>query len=173
MKTLLLVRHAKSSWDDAKLPDRERRLAERGRHDAPKMGKRVAERRGKPDLLLSSPAHRAQETAEIFARKLGYEIADIALDERLYPGAARDVIEVIRALDDRFEYVMLVGHNPGLSDLAHSLAPGILDLPTCAVAEFAFDVDSWSAVGQVKPARIALDTPKKRPENLAGAAEPS
>ena len=74
MKTLFLIRHAKSSWDDTALPDKDRPLADRGRRDAPKMGKRLAKRDVKPDLILSSPARRALTTAEIVAKKLDYKL---------------------------------------------------------------------------------------------------
>ena len=80
MKTLFLIRHAKSSWDDTALPDKDRPLGDRGRRDAPKMGKRLAKRDVKPDLILSSPARRALTTAEIVAKKLDYKLKDIVVD---------------------------------------------------------------------------------------------
>jgi phosphohistidine phosphatase len=79
MKTLFLIRHAKSSWDDTALPDKDRPLGDRGRRDAPKMGKRLAKRDVKPDLILSSPARRALTTAEIIAKKLDYKLKDIVV----------------------------------------------------------------------------------------------
>ena len=87
MKMLFLVRHAKSSWDDTALPDKDRPLDDRGKRDAPKMGKRLAKRDVKPDLILSSPAKRALTTAEIIAKKLDYKLKDIVVDDRLYAGA--------------------------------------------------------------------------------------
>ena len=89
MKTLLLIRHAKSSWDDPALPDKDRPLNDRGRRDAPKMGKRLAKRGVKPDLILSSPALRALRTAEIIAKMLDYQRRDIVLNERLYCSRGR------------------------------------------------------------------------------------
>jgi hypothetical protein len=88
MKTLFLIRHAKSSWDDTALPDKDRPLDDRGRRDAPKMGKRLAKRDVKPDLILSSPARRALTTAEVIAKKLDYKLKDIVVDDRLYAGRA-------------------------------------------------------------------------------------
>ena len=82
-RTLILVRHAKSSWDSLDLPDTERPLADRGKRDAPMMGKRLAKQQGKPDLILSSPARRALTTAEIIASKLGYQTKDIVVDDRV------------------------------------------------------------------------------------------
>ena len=97
MKTLFLIRHAKSSWDDTALPDKDRPLNDRGKRDAPKMGKRLAKRDVKPDLILSSPAKRALTTAEIIAKKLDYKLKDIVVDDRLYAGAAAGWPLVARA----------------------------------------------------------------------------
>ena len=111
MKTLFLVRHAKSSRDDTAMSDRDRPLNDRGKRDAPKMGERLGKRDVKPDLVLSSPATRAT-TAEIIARKLDYKVKDIVVDERLYAVGADDPLDVVRKLGDKLERVMVVGHNP-------------------------------------------------------------
>jgi len=161
MKTLFLVRHAKSSWDDTALPDKDRPLNDRGKRDAPKMGERLAKRDVKPDLILSSPARRALTTAEIIAKKLDYKRKDIVADDRLYAGEADDLLEVIGELDDKLERVMLFGHNPELTELAHRLSSEITHMPTCAVVEFTFDAKSWSNIGTDKPAKVAFDYPRQ------------
>ena len=161
MKTLFLIRHAKSSRDDPAVPDKERPLNERGMRDAPKVGERLAEQGVKPDLILSSPAVRALATAEIIARKLGYKVKDIVVDERLYATTADDLLHVIRKIRDKPKRVMLFGHNPEFTDLAHRLSSSITDMPTCAVAEFSFDSKSWSTVGKRAPAKAALLRPKE------------
>jgi phosphohistidine phosphatase len=161
MKTLFLVRHAKSSWDDPALPDEDRALNDRGRRDAPKMGKRLAKRDVVPDLILSSPARRALTTAKIIAKKLGYKLKNIEVDDRLYASTADDLLEVIRKLGDKRESVMLFGHNPELTELAHRLSGEITHMPTCAVAEFTYKTKSWSKIGKVEAAEVALDYPKK------------
>ena len=161
MKTLLLVRHAKSSWDDPALPDKKRPLNDRGLRDAPKMGARLAKRHVKPDLILSSPAVRALATAEIIARKLDYRIKDVVVDERLYEASPDDLLEVIRNLGDEGDCVMIFGHNPELSELAHGLSDTITDMRTCAVAEFVFDIKSWSRVGRHEPSKVTLHEPKR------------
>ena len=161
MKTLFLVRHAKSSRDDPSLPDRDRPLDDRGKQDAPKMGKRLAKRDVKPDLLLSSPALRALTTAHLIAEEVGYKRKDIVVDDRLYASSADDLLAVIRALDKKLNRVMLFGHNPEFTDLAHRLSSEIIDMPTSAVVEFNFDTKAWSDVGEVQPAKVALDYPKK------------
>ncbi|HEY1392225.1 MAG TPA: histidine phosphatase family protein [Methylibium sp.] len=159
MKSLLLVRHAKSSRDDPSLPDRERPLNERGLQDAPGMGKRLAKRKLKPDLIVASPALRALTTAQLMADEIGYARKDIVVEERLYASSAGQLLAVIHALDKKLSCVMLFGHNPEFTDLAHSLSGEIIDLPTCAVAEFRYA--AWRDVGEVGPSAVTLETPKK------------
>ncbi|MFJ4293741.1 SixA phosphatase family protein [Cupriavidus sp. NPDC089707] len=162
MKTLFLVRHAKSSRDDPSLPDRERPLDDRGLRDAPEMGKRLAERKVRPDLLVSSPAVRALTTAHLIADELGYARKDIAIDDRLYASSADDLLAVVRALDKKLGSVMLFGHNPEFTDFAQRLSSGeIPDMPTCAVAKFRFDTKAWADVGEVTPSKVSLDSPRK------------
>jgi phosphohistidine phosphatase len=161
MKTLFLVRHAKSSRDDPTLPDRERPLDDRGRLDAPRMGKRLAKRNVKPDLIMSSPALRALTTAQLFADEIGYERKRIAIDDRLYARSAADLLDVIRTLDTKLDRVMMFGHNPEFTHLAHRLSSEITDMPTCSVVEFRFDAKAWSDVGEVEPAKAMLVKPKR------------
>ena len=161
MKTLFLVRHAKSSRDDPTLPDRDRPLDDRGRRDAPRMGKRLAKRDVKPDLLVSSPALRALTTAHLIADEIGYRRKDIVVDDRLYASSPDDLLAVIRALDNKLDRVMLFGHNPEFSELAHRLSSDIVDMPTSAVAEYNFDTKAWSDVGEIEPVKAILDYPKK------------
>lgn len=160
MKTLLLVRHAKSSRDDPTIADRDRPLNDRGLRDAPKMGERLARRDVDPDLILSSPAVRALATAQMMAKKLDYKAKDIAADDRIYASSPKVLLEVIHGLDDKLKCVMLVGHNPEMSELAHRLASEITDMATCAVAEFRFDIKSWTKVGKTAPEEASLDEPK-------------
>jgi phosphohistidine phosphatase len=162
MKTLFLIRHAKSSWDDPALPDKDRPLGDRGRRDAPRMGKRLAKRDVKPDLILSSPARRALTTAEIIAKKLDYKRKDIVVDTRLYASTVDGLLNVIHGVGDKLERVILFGHNPELTELAHRLSGEITHMPTCAVAEFTFNTKSWSKIVKVDLAKVALDYPKKK-----------
>jgi phosphohistidine phosphatase len=160
-RTLILVRHAKSSWGDADLPDTERPLADRGKRDAPMMGKRLAKQQVKPDLIMSSPARRALATAEIIANELGYKVKDIVVDDRLYATAPETLLAVISGLKDKMKCVMLFGHNPEFSELAHRLSSEVTQLPTCAVAQFTFEAKSWASIDEAKPADVVLDFPKK------------
>ncbi len=161
MKTLFLIRHAKSSRDDPAMADKDRPLNDRGKRDAPKMGKRLAKRGVKPDLILSSSAVRALETAEIVAKEVDYKRKDILVDDRLYAVGAEELLDVIRKLGDEVERVMLIGHNPELTELAHRLSSKITDMPTCAVAEFTFDAKAWATIGEDKPTKATLDYPKR------------
>jgi phosphohistidine phosphatase len=160
MKTLFLVRHAKSSWDDPALADEDRPLNDRGKRDAPKMAKRLAKRHAKVDLMLSSPATRAIKTAKALAEKLDYKLKDIVVDERLYPGAATDILKFIHGLGNKINRVILVGHHPALSKLAHRLSSDITHMPTCAVAEFTFKAKSWRDAGKTTLIAVGLDLPK-------------
>lgn len=161
VKTLILVRHAKSSWSEPGLADKDRPLNARGERDAPRMGKRLARRELKPDLILSSPAVRALETARLIARKLDCKRADIRVDDRLYAAEAGDLLQVLRELGDRPKCVMLVGHNPELTELAHRLSSKVGYMPTCAVAVFAFGAKSWARIGAEAPEEAVLYTPKQ------------
>jgi phosphohistidine phosphatase len=160
MKTLFLVRHAKSSRDDPQLPDRDRTLNDRGRKDAPLMGQRLAGRDVKPDLVISSPAVRALSTAQAIAREIGYEERRITVDDRVYASSANILLTIVHGLDPKLDSVMLFGHNPEFATLAHHLSDEIEDMPTCAVAEFRFDTKSWRDVGGIAPSQVTLDAPK-------------
>jgi len=160
MKTLFLVRHAKSNRDDPGVPDHDRPLNARGQRQAPEMGRRLAGRNVKPDVILSSPALRALTTAQLVAGEIGYATQDIAVDERLYASSAESLLSVVRALDDKLGSAMVFGHNPEMSELASGLSDGNLEMPTCAVAEFRYDTKSWGEVGAIAPAKVTLDTPK-------------
>lgn len=160
-RTLILVRHGKSSWEDLTLPDRERPLAERGRRDAPRMGRRLALDKVQPDLILSSPACRARTTAALIAAELDGE-REIVIDERLYGGDARTLLGVVAGLDDGLRCVMLVGHNPEFSELAHRLSREINEMPTCAIARLTYGAASWSAIPALIPLAVEFDSPKQK-----------
>lgn len=172
MKTLFLVRHAKSSWDETSRPDRDRPLAERGERDLAKMGKRLAEREVRPELILSSPALRARSTAEGLARALDCPRKAIRIDERLYACRPEDLLAVLAEHGEGHKRVMLVGHNPELLELAQHFAEQIERLPTCAVAELRFDCKSWADIATRMPEKVRLDYPKKGAKGDKGADAP-
>jgi phosphohistidine phosphatase len=160
MKTLLLVRHAKASRDDPTLADRDRPLNKRGLNDAPAMGKRLAKQKVAPALIVSSPALRALTTAQLFAAELGHARQSVVVDERVYAATADELLAGIHELDDGHDCVMLFGHNPEFSELAGRLAGKAVDMPTCAVAHFRFDVTSWADVSPRALDRFTLDKPE-------------
>ncbi|MBV7415232.1 histidine phosphatase family protein [Aeromonas sp. sif2433] len=160
-RTLLLVRHAKSSWEEVALSDRARPLARRGQRDAPLMGKRLAKAGVKPDAILSSPACRALSTANIIAEALDFRAKSILVDERLYASDIETLLAVIGELGDPLRCVMLFGHNPEFTDLAHRFSGKITRMPTCAVVQFTFDAPSWSVVPSQRPVTAVLDYPKQ------------
>ncbi|ROH91008.1 histidine phosphatase family protein [Stagnimonas aquatica] len=148
MRLLTLIRHAKSSWDYPGLTDFERPLNDRGRRDAPRMAQRLARRCKPPLLLLSSPATRAVTTARLFAEALGVDFDEVLIEPRLYEASRKTLLEVIAGLPERRSQVLLFGHNPGLSELAHTLAACPFDeLPTCAAVQLQLDIASWAKVG--------------------------
>ena len=161
MKELILVRHAKSSWKDRTLDDRDRPLSKRGERDAPEMGARLARRKERPDLVVSSPAVRALETARIIARKLGYARKEIVIEEHLYGAGVAELLDVIRNVDESVATLMLFGHNPGLTELANHLGPRpIPNLPTCGVLHLRFETDIWPVVGHARGDEVLFDFPK-------------
>jgi len=160
MKILVLVRHAKSSWDHPELDDHDRPLNARGRRDAPEMGRRLRERGVVPDAIRSSTAVRARTTAEAIVDALGLGADAVVVDERLYGSSPETILGVVGELDDALESAMVVAHDPGLSDLAYELSGTIEHMPTCAVAEFRYQVASWSELADAEPVETRLDTPR-------------
>lgn len=144
MKRLTLVRHAKSSWKDAALADLDRPLSGRGKRDAPRIGERLATQGLRPDIILVSPARRARKTAQLLAMAIPTAAGRILADPALYEASAAVLLARVRALDETWQHVMLVGHNPGLTDFANLLTGfGIDNLPTCAVLVADLDIASW------------------------------
>ena len=142
MKTLLVLRHAKSSWNDSSLDDHERPLNERGRRDAPRMGELVQEYGLLPDLVVSSDAVRAQLTAEAVVESAGYT-GEILLDERLYLASPAEIILVLRTMREDAGTIMIVGHNPGLEELVEQLTGERQDLPTATLVQIGLPIDLW------------------------------
>jgi phosphohistidine phosphatase len=161
LKILILVRHAKSSWKDASLADRDRPLNKRGKRDAPEMGRRLAARGAAPDLIVSSPAARALATARIIAEAVGYPVDAIREDERLYLASPAELLEAIRDLDDGYDRVFLFGHNPGLTELVNELSePAVDNVPTCGLVELRLAAERWADVSPDTVRRVSFDTPK-------------
>jgi len=163
MKTLFLIRHAKSDWENALLKDIERPLNERGYTAANLMSARLE---ATPDLIVTSPAVRAASTALIFARNLNYDPNAILIKKELYDTSVREYLSVIQQIDNRFETVLLFAHNPTISDTADYLCKGLpMEMPTCAVAGIRFDVENWSKCKTKSGDLFLFDYPKKNGQN--------
>lgn len=145
MKTLLILRHAKSSWENSNLIDYERPLNKRGKRDAPRMGRLLQEEALVPDLIITSSAERALATAEAVALAAGYD-AEIQTTRRLYHAAPETYIDVLQAVDEAYGRVMVVGHNPGMAELLAVLTGAEKRMPTAALAQVALPIDGWQAL---------------------------
>ena len=143
MKTLLILRHAKSSWKYPDLPDHDRPLNRRGKRDAPRMGKLLKEKDLVPDLVISSTAARAKDTASAVVKHSGYKGKKIEF-ESLYAAEPTAYLTVIRELGDKYQRVLIVGHNPGVEELIELLTGEIHIVPTCTLAQIEFDIEKWS-----------------------------
>ena len=142
MKTLLVLRHAKSSWNDPALDDHERPLNKRGRRDGPRMGELVREYRLTPDVIISSDAVRARLTAEAVAEAARYA-GEVLVDPHLYMACPADILSLLPMVRENAETVMIVGHNPGLEKLVEQLTGERQDLPTAALAQIGLPIDRW------------------------------
>ena len=161
MKTLLLIRHAKSSWKETELSDLDRPLNERGKRDAREMAKRLSEKRLDIDLYVSSPAKRAKSTAELFNRELPSTAREILLVSALYEAGPGDFFSVVSDLDDADSRVAIFSHNPGITDFVNTLTEMRLDnMPTCSVFAVSIPVDSWREFGAAQKKFMFFDYPK-------------
>ena len=143
MKTLLILRHAKSSWDDESLSDHDRPLNKRGRRAAHRIGRLLEEESLWPDLILSSTAERAATTALLVVEAGGFG-GDILYLRELYHADPADYLEAVRELGGETECVMVVGHNPGLESLVQAMTGEWQALPTAALARVTIPIDEWT-----------------------------
>lgn len=150
MKQILLLRHAKSSWDNPDLKDFDRPLAERGLEDAPRMGKFVRKAKYKPGAIISSPAQRAKETSGLFCEGAKIDGDSISWNEDLYFGSVRDYLSAIQSASDDFERIMLVGHNPLMESTAGTLSGAdqrtAIRMPTAALVCLESFADNWKSI---------------------------
>lgn len=164
MKTLLILRHAKSSWKQPALDDHDRPLSPRGARDAPRMGTLLRRRGLTPDLIVSSTAVRARTTADRAADRSGYG-GVVRIDRRLYLARPETVAAVAGGLGGGAGRLLVVGHNPGLEELVTRLTGADEILPTAALAQIRLPIDAWSELSTSTPgALVGL----WRPRELAG-----
>ena len=142
MKSLLILRHAKSSWKHPELTDHDRPLNKRGKRDAPRMGEILRSEHLMPEAITSSTAARARATAEAVAKASGYK-GKIALNHSLYADGPEAYLKVLHELSDHYKRVLVVGHNPGLEELLEMFTGETQIMPTCTLAHVKFSIDSW------------------------------
>jgi len=161
LKRLTLMRHANAQWKDPQITDFDRPLNRRGISEAEAMGRRLLELQLVPDSLLSSNARRAEQTAEMVARELGISARSIRAEESLYLAPADEILRIIRSTGPRIPHLMIVGHNPGISEVATLLAPnrGIGALTTGAACSFTFNTNSWAGVAASSLRDSLAETP--------------
>lgn len=161
MKSIYLLRHAKSSWKDADLSDIDRPLNKKGKSDAPMMGKYFSKKHIQPQLIISSPAKRAFKTACLIASELGYEEKNIHINMELYGANVDELLVLIQKLEASLDRVMLVGHNPAFT-LAVPFFTGesIENLPTCGLVRIDFETKRWKLVKEGKGCLRLFETPR-------------
>lgn len=161
MKTLYLIRHAKSSWSFKQLDDFSRPLGIRGRKDVIKVGKHLAKNVSKPDGMITSPASRAFYTTLFLADSWGFPEDSIQLEPELYHADEEEIIETIHEYGSNHSILAIAGHNPGFTDLANSLQTSYIDnLPTCCVMGITFNTENWEDVGRIQGKKQFIIYPK-------------
>lgn len=162
MKTLLIIRHAKSE-SSFTLNDFERPLNDRGKKDAPDMAKQVMKKKITIDAFVSSPAKRAKKTAELFCETMGGDTGSILFISSLYHALPEVFYEVIKNLSDSFNTVAVFAHNPGISYFVNELVSGVIidNMPTCAVFAVQTDINQWKDFKKSKKEFLFFDFPKK------------
>lgn len=163
MKTLYLLRHAKSSWKQPEIPDFERPLNTRGKKDASLMGKLLKEKSLNIDVIISSPAKRAKKTAKKVAKKIAYKKEKIVLKQEIYEANISEIFGILEQINADIHSVMLVGHNPTLTDVANLLLKDakIDNIPTAGVVAITFNCQKWSEIEEIKGNLIFFEYPKK------------
>ena len=164
MKRLTLMRHANAQWKDPQFSDFDRPLNRRGTSEAEAMARRLIELKLLPTAVLTSPARRAQQTADIVVRELGMTGRSVRTEESLYLAPADEILRLIYATGPRIPHVMIVGHNPGISEVGNLLAPTLRigELTTAAVCSMTFDVRSWTNVTAEKLRDAVSEAPPGR-----------
>ena len=157
MKKLLLIRHAKATHETGYV-DFERPLQERGLQDAAIMAARLKEKNLIPQILVASPALRTLSTANVFSQHLA--VPQPQTNKDIYEATTLSLVKVINALPNEYDFIALVGHNPGMSDVLYYLTRQLQDVPTCAMMLIEFDTDSWMEIIEDAGKLVEYDYPK-------------
>ncbi len=161
-RTLIMIRHAKSSWANPAQSDFERPLNERGKKDAPEMGARLKKAGLIPQLIIASTAVRTKETATYIAKQLGYDVALIRWEDKLYHCLPSALEEVLYGVKNSIKSVLIVAHNPGITEFVNQLSPNFFtnNMPTCGVVAASFEAEKWEDFPVSKRKVIIFDYPK-------------
>jgi len=162
MKTLYIIRHAKSSWGDFTLPDFERPINDRGKKDAPIMAQFLKDKKLTIDVFISSPAKRALKTSEIFCKTFDYDTANMVLIDEMYHATSSVFFEQIKNIDPSYNSAAIFSHNPGITDFVNDLGLGVKvdNMPTCAIFAFQINSDQWSEISSAKKTFLFFKYPK-------------
>lgn len=161
MKTLLLVRHAKSSWDNLQLADFERPLNDRGKKDAPVMAEKVRGKNIKIERFISSPAKRAKKTASIFMDEYGMKEKELVLLPSLYEASVRNFYDAVENINDKDDTVAFFSHNPGITAFVNTLTEKNIDnMPTCGVFAIKIKTKKWEDFKKAEKEFLFFDYPK-------------
>ncbi len=144
MKKLVLIRHAEAEPETSSINDFDRKLTSAGKKDAAKMAAMLLNNTPVLEIIISSPAARALETAHIFAATFGFD--DVKTEPKIYEASAETLLCIINLFEDKYDVVHLVGHNPGVSNLLYKLTTEITTMPTSAWVEVALEADSWAEI---------------------------
>ena len=174
MKTLFLIRHAKSSWDEVGLDDFDRPLNARGKKEAPMMARRLLDKKIKIDAFISSPAKRARKTATSFMKEFKEKKGKIILVKDLYMASDQSFNNTIKDVKNKFDRIAIFSHNPGITEFANSLTDvKIDDMPTCSVFAIKADTKKWDGFKEAKKEFWFLDYPKAGSEESGVGSQES
>jgi phosphohistidine phosphatase len=161
LKTLYLIRHAKSSWNNASLSDYDRPLNERGKRDVVTMGSVLNQKGVLPDCIIASAAKRTRKTAKKIAKGVGFNESEIKFEKELYHSGIIDLLKFTNNISDEYLSAFIIVHNPGVSAFCDYLTHYTVDFPTCGIAKITFDIDSWAEVSNGLGDLEWFDYPKK------------
>ena len=161
MKIVLLIRHAKSSWDDITIDDFERPLNDRGKRDAPEMARRLLKRKQEIDAFISSPAKRAKKTALLFAEEFKFDKDKVKFHDYLYHPSRENLLRAIESAPDKADNIAIFSHNPGITAFVNELTETkVDDMPTCAIFAVSADIKRWKDFRNAARKFLYFDYPK-------------
>lgn len=161
MKTLYVIRHAKSSWAEPNQPDIDRKLNDRGVENAPMMAKRLHERVATIDYKICSPAVRTTQTAQFFCAEFGWNLSELNFEKSIYEAPLANLLKVISSIPNQCNSAVLFGHNFGVSLLVNHLTDDYVQMPTCAIVTIELNIDQWEMLSEGIGRLMDYDYPKK------------